>query len=263
MKENIKVSIITPSYNQGQFIEQTIRSVLNQTYKNIEYIIVDGGSTDNTMEIVERYKDRIDTIIHEKDKGQSDAINKGFKLATGTLIGWINSDDILYPQCVEKLVEKYHAVPEGAVYYNSRLDFIDKDGLILDTWNFKIPNREHLLKTFYFVIQPTSFYSKAIAERIGYVDETIYYCMDLDLWLRLLEHGPIVEVGNTALGAIRVWECTKSSTGNIKFLSDIRHTLLKHGAKRWDKSVWSTYQKSYWYFKAQLKKKLFKFKQTS
>lgn len=92
MNETIKVSIVTPSYNQGQFIEDTILSVLNQTYKNIEYILVDGGSTDNTMDIVNKYRNKIDIVISEKDKGQSDAINKGFKLSTGKLIGWINSE---------------------------------------------------------------------------------------------------------------------------------------------------------------------------
>ncbi|MDH8701710.1 glycosyltransferase involved in cell wall biosynthesis [Dysgonomonadaceae bacterium PH5-43] len=244
MNKNIKVSIITPSYNQGQFIEHTIKSVLNQTYKNIEYIVVDGGSTDNTMEIVDRYRDKIDIVIHEKDKGQSDAINKGFKLATGTLLGWINSDDVLYPDCVEKLVEKYNAEPDGAVYYNSKLDFIDSKGNYLKTWNFKIPSRKHLLKTHYFVIQPTSFYSKEILDKINYLDEDLYYCMDLDLWLRLLEYKPIIEVGNTALGALRDWEETKSNTGNVKFLTDIRKTLLKHGANIWDKSVLKTYKES-------------------
>src|SRR5438045_443911 len=99
--ENTKVSIITPSYNQGQFIEETILSVLNQTYQNVEYIVIDGGSTDNTLDVVNKYKDKIDVIISEKDNGQSDAINKGFKIAKGELIGWLNSDDALYPYCVE------------------------------------------------------------------------------------------------------------------------------------------------------------------
>ncbi|OYU92630.1 MAG: glycosyltransferase, partial [Bacteroidetes bacterium B1(2017)] len=102
---NLLFTIITPSFNQGEFIEATILSVLNQTYKNIQYIIVDGGSTDNTMDIVNKYRDSIDIIVHEKDKGQSDAINKGFKLSKGDLIGWINSDDILYPTCVENIIK--------------------------------------------------------------------------------------------------------------------------------------------------------------
>ena len=118
MDQNLRVSIVTPSYNQGQFIEETILSVLNQSYKNIQYILVDGGSTDNTMEIVNKYKGEIDVIIHEKDKGQSDAINKGFKLSDGVLVGWINSDDILYPDCIEKIVDLFRSNPDGSIYYN-------------------------------------------------------------------------------------------------------------------------------------------------
>src|SRR3569833_380141 len=121
----MKVSIVTPSYNQGQFIEKTIISVLNQTYSNIEYIIIDGGSTDNTMEVVNKYKDRIDIVIHEKDKGQSDAINKGFRLATCELVGWINSDDILFPDCVEKIVQLVNEHPDVSIYYPATIDLIN------------------------------------------------------------------------------------------------------------------------------------------
>ena len=100
MKEENKplVTIVTPSYNQGQFIEETILSVLNQTYNNIQYIIIDGDSTDGTKKVLDKYKNRVDVIISEKDKGQTDAINKGFKLAKGELVGWLNSDDIFYSQ---------------------------------------------------------------------------------------------------------------------------------------------------------------------
>src|ERR1035437_8370385 len=126
MENKPLITIVTPSFNQGQFIEETILSVLNQTYKNIQYIIVDGGSTDQTMDVVNKYKDKIDIIINEKDDGQTDAINKGFKLAKGELVGWINSDDMLYPECVEKIVELYIEKPDGAIYYGSKSNFIDE-----------------------------------------------------------------------------------------------------------------------------------------
>lgn len=248
---DIKVSIITPSYNQGQFIEETIKSVLSQTYKNIQYILVDGGSTDHTMEIVEKYRSKIDIIIHEKDKGQSDAINKGFKLATGELVGWLNSDDILYSDCVAAIVNLYKQNREGAIYYCSKLDIIDSKSSLKKTVERNIPNKKFLLYTNYDVIQQGSFYRRDIVERINFLDENIYYCMDLDLWLRLLDHGNIYALSNKPYGAFRVWEATKTNTGQEKFLKNILHVLREHGVKNFSKSI----IKIKWYiFKSWVKK---------
>ena len=236
MNENIKISIITPSYNQGEFVEQTIHSVLNQTYKNIEYIIVDGGSTDCTLEIINRYQDQI-SVISEKDNGQSDAINKGFKRATGELVGWINSDDLLYPDCVEKIVELYHRHPDGSIYYPAILDVIDREGKLLYKFIRKIPDRNHLLNRNYSVIQPGSFYNRCLIEQIGYLDESVYYCMDLDLWLRLLkENGKIYYFQRHALAAFRMWEDTKTAQGGIRFLQNTKQILDHHGAKKFSKA---------------------------
>lgn len=250
MSNIIKVSIVTPSFNQGKFIEETILSVLNQSYKNIQYIIVDGGSTDNTMEIIDKYRDRIDIIIHEKDKGQSDAINKGFKLADGELIGWINSDDILYPECVERIVELYENNPEGVIFYNSNGRMINEIGNILRDYSTKIPNREHLIRNKYSLIQQGSFYRRDIVEKVNYLDENIHYCMDLDLWLKLSQYGEIHYLNHSPLAAFRVWEATKTTTGARKFLKDIRRVLFKNGASVYDNTIRTTY----WYsIKAQVK----------
>jgi len=237
MNENIKISIITPSYNQGKFIEQTIQSVLNQTYKNIEYILVDGGSTDNTMEIVDRYRNRIDMVISEKDKGQSDAINKGFKQATGELVGWINSDDILYPDCIERIVELYNLHPGGSIYYGATLDCIDREGKLLYKSTHKIPNRDHLLNKNYSVIQQGSFYNSQLVKKIGYLDESIYYSMDLDLWLRLLsENDKIYSYQSQALASFRIWEDTKTMRGGMLFIQNAKEVLEQQGAKKFSKA---------------------------
>ena len=232
MNTNVKISIITPSYNQGEFIEQTIQSVLNQTYKNIEYIIVDGGSTDQTLEIINQYRDRIDVLISEKDKGQSDAINKGFRLATGKLAGWINSDDVLYPDCVEKIVELYKQHPEGSIYYHSFNESIDKYGNSLQTYQHIIPNKEHLLKVNYDVIQQGSFYNIKMLHKVNYLDIDNHFCMDLDLWLRLLDEGPIYYTQDLPHTGFRMYEDTKTSTYRLKFLANIYLVLKKHHA-RW------------------------------
>ena len=250
MDKNILITIVTPSYNQGQFIEETINSVLNQTYENIQYIVVDGGSTDNTMVVVEKYRDKIDIIIHEKDKGQTDAINKGFKLAKGELVGWINSDDILYPDCVEKIVKKYVEKPDGAIYYNKFNNCINAQGHIIKSYEKNIPNRNYLLSVNYDVIQQGSFYNRVLVEIVGYLNVNNHYCMDLDLWLKLLNYGPIYSVANSSTAGFRMWEETKTNTGKEKFLKNIRKVLISNGAKYYSRTV----IKTYWYeFKVYIK----------
>jgi glycosyltransferase involved in cell wall biosynthesis len=224
------VSIVTPSYNQGQFIEETIQSVLKQTYLHIQYIIIDGGSTDNTMEVINKYNDHIDIIIHEKDKGQTDAINKGFKLAKGELVGWLNSDDILYPDCIERIVELYKSKPDGAIFYGSKLNFIDENSNVFKLNIIEIPNREYLLNKKYSIIQQGSFYSTKMVKKCNYLEQDLNYCMDLDLWLRLLKHGAIYHYGLKPLAGFRVWSATKTTNGKHRFLREIRKTVLKHGA---------------------------------
>jgi glycosyltransferase involved in cell wall biosynthesis len=237
-----KVSIITPSFNQGQFIEETILSVLNQNYKNIEYILVDGGSNDKTMDVVEKYRDKIDVVIHEKDKGQTDAINKGFRLATGSLIGWINSDDILYPDCIEKIVALANQNKKGSIYYCSKLDRIDSEGKFLEQVNRKITNKNYLLHRDYSIIQQGSFYDTERVRDVNYLDEEIHYCMDLDLWLKLLDKGPIYSFNKKPLAASRMWEDTKTATGAYHFMNDIEKILFKHGMNR----ICKNYMKLNW-----------------
>ncbi|WP_266364911.1 glycosyltransferase family 2 protein [Tellurirhabdus rosea] len=234
---NPLVSIITPSFNQGEFIEKTIESILNQTYNNIEYIIVDGLSTDKTMSVIDKYKPKITKVIHEKDNGQSDAINKGFKMASGTLIGWINSDDILYPHAVEAIVELYTKHNDGAIFYGNNLDIIDDNGNKIKTIHKPIPNRDFLLKRNYDVIQQGSFYNTQFVKEVNLIDPTLHYCMDLDLWLRLLKFGPIYAVEGNPIAAFRRWNETKTSTGGINFLNDIKNTLIKNGAPPFSKTL--------------------------
>ena len=246
-KEDVLVTIVTPSYNQGQFIEDIIKSVLNQTYKNIQYIVVDGASTDNTMEVVERYRDKIDIVISEKDKGQTDAINKGFRLAKGELVGWINSDDMLYPYCVEEIVKLYKENPDGAIFYGSRVEMIDSKNNHMRFWDNYIESRDRLLRKNYDVSQQGSFYKREIVEKVNYLDESIFYCMDLDLFLKLLKYGNIYSVDEKPLAQFRQWEETKTATGKTKFIKNIRERLYLHGAKFYDKSILKTYKMNFKY----------------
>lgn len=246
------ITIVTPTYNQSRFIEKSILSVLNQTYNNIEYIIVDGGSTDNTMKIVNKYSDQVDIIISEKDKGQTDAINKGFKLAKGVLVGWLNSDDILYPQCVEQIVKLYNQNYSAAIYYHSYNDLISENGDLLKTYQNIIPNKIFLLKKNYDVIQTGSFYNRLLVKKVGYLDIDNFYCMDLDLWLNLLDYGVIEYTTDRSYASFRIYSGTKTDTGKEKFLKNIYVVLKKHGAKFYYNTIWNRIY--IYYIKIKIKK---------
>jgi glycosyltransferase involved in cell wall biosynthesis len=233
--EELLVSIVTPSYNQAEFIEKTIQSVLNQSYKNIEYIIVDGKSTDNTKDILKRYKDYLDfniKIIEEKDTGQSNAINKGFKIANGTLVGWINSDDILKPDCVSNIVDSYLKNKDATVFYGD-IDLINEDGEYINTLKAKDISYNSLLYKNPDVYQPGSFYNNAKTKEVGYVDESIHFTMDYDLWLRLLKNSRAVRIPKV-LAEFRLQPNSKTmGTGNWKkFWNNIYSVRReKHGVK--------------------------------
>lgn len=235
------VSIITPSLNQGKFIEETIKSIINQTYKNIEYIIIDGDSTDCTKEVISKYLDKINIYISERDSGQSNAINKGFKMAKGELVGWLNSDDYIYQDCIEKIVELYQENNDGAVYCNSLIDWVDDRSSIINTKSINIVDREYLLNVHSAIIQPGSFYPRKLVEKVGYLDEELHYSMDLDLWLRLLKYGNIYGLKDSPHVAFRIYPGSKTDTGKLKFLKDIKEVLIRNGAKIKSKSILKGY----------------------
>jgi len=181
-KKHPMVSIITPSFNQGDFIEETINSVLSQDYQNIEYIVMDGGSTDNTLDVLRKYTGKI-KWISEKDNGQSDAIIKGFSMAKGEIIAWLNSDDTYLPGAVSKAVSAFTMWPETGVVYGMTY-FIDKDGLTLGKYPVE-PFDFQRFASFNFICQPSTFFKKKAYEGIGGLDQSLHYGMDYDLWIRM------------------------------------------------------------------------------
>lgn len=190
MTEQPLVTIVTPSFNQAPFIEKTIRSVLEQDYPNIEYIIMDGGSADGSVEIIERYKDRLAYWESAKDKGQTDAINKGFSHARGEILAWLNSDDILYPHAVREAVEYLASHPEcGLVYGNC--DFIDAQGKVIGHFNAKQTDYRKLTQGYVHIPQQASFWRADLWKQVGPLDDSIYFAMDYDLWLRLAKVSEI------------------------------------------------------------------------
>jgi glycosyltransferase involved in cell wall biosynthesis len=189
------VSIITPSYNQADFLEQTILSVLEQDYPNIEYLVVDGGSTDGSVEIIKKYAGRIDWWVSEKDKGQADALNKGLARAKGEIVAWLNSDDIYRPGAIRQAVEALHMNPEVGMVY-SKLHSIDRAGEVFNTISYKQFDLLDLL-TFQIIGQPTVFMRRAVLQQAGPLDASYNYLLDHHLWLRMLRLAPIKYVNAT------------------------------------------------------------------
>lgn len=178
-----KITIITPSYNQGQYIEETIRSILLQNYPNLEYIIIDGGSRDESIEIIKKYEPWLTYWVSEKDSGQSNAINKGFKRATGEIINWVNSDDILFSGSLHRV----------ATYFTSNKTEIVIGGSTLFGKNIKpstthISNKDVVERALvgYLCAQPSTFFSKTAMDTVGLLDESLHFTMDWDLYAKII-----------------------------------------------------------------------------
>lgn len=184
-----KITVITPSFNQVKFIEQTIESVLNQGYPNLEYIIMDGGSTDGTIEVLKRYSGWLEWIS-ERDRGQSHAINKGLRMATGDVLAFINSDDLYEPGALLK-VGTFFAEHSEAAWLTGKCRIIDQEGqeirrLITKYKNFWLRLKSYqLLLIIDYISQPATFWRKRVIEKVGFFDETLHYAMDYDYSLRV------------------------------------------------------------------------------
>jgi len=176
------VSVITPSYNQGKFIKETIESVLSQDYPNVEYIVIDGGSTDETVQILQSYGSQI-TWISEKDEGQADAVNKGLKIAKGEIIGWLNSDDTYAPNAITHAVHALQKFPESAVVYGES-SYISEHGEFIERYPTEVFNYQRLSE-WCFICQPSAFIRRDVLMEVGGLNKNLQLCMDYDLWMRI------------------------------------------------------------------------------
>lgn len=224
--DKVLVTIITPSFNQGEFIEDTIKSVLAQDYTNIEYIVLDGASTDNTLDVLKKYEDKIQWKS-KKDKGQSYAIEKGFKWSDGEIIIWLNSDDTLTPGAVTRAVKEFEADDELAFIYG-KSHYIDAQGNLLDDYPVEPFNMDRLSK-FNFISQPSVFMKKKYYENIGGIDTNLNYVFDYDLWIRLSRKYKVKFI-EEFLSNYRLHEDSKtvSPIHAIKNSGELLRTVLKH-----------------------------------
>ncbi len=189
------VSIITPSYNQAAYLEQTITSVLGQDHADMEYIVIDGGSTDGSVEIIKKYSDRLAYWVSEKDKGQAEAINKGFAKATGEIIAWLNSDDFYLEGTVKVAVQIFEQNPDVVLVYGNMLS-VDEHGKPFNALNYKQLTLEDLL-CFQIIGQPAVFMRRSALQQAGGLDLAFHFMLDHHLWIRIAQLGRILHVPQT------------------------------------------------------------------
>jgi len=211
-----RITIVTPSFNQAPYLETTIRSVLDQGYPNLEYVVIDGGSTDGSVDILRKYADHLAFWVSEPDSGQTHAINKGMARATGTLRGYLNSDDIYLPGALERVASAYREAPEADLFHGA-CRVIDEQGRtigrrcasitrfdeIVDVWGVWWKQRNF--------VQPEVFWTKRIADKIGPFQTDLFMVMDYEYWTRILRAGGQVATVEEELAAFRITSTQKSN----------------------------------------------------
>jgi len=228
----LRVSVITPSFNQARFIERTIRSVLQQDHPDLEYIVLDGGSTDGTIEILDAYSDRI-TWVSEKDQGQSHAINKGLAIATGEIVAYLNSDDTYEPGALSRVAGFFHRNPESKWAYGKCRIIDEQDHEIRKA----ITLYKNLLSRSYsyrkllsenFICQPATFWKRELLPEIGFLNEAESLCMDYEFWLRIGQKYP-AGVIDGYLACFRYYPDSKSWRGIEKQFQDELRLARRYG----------------------------------
>jgi len=226
-----RVSIVTPSYNQGRFIEETIRSVLLQGYPELEYIIIDGGSTDSSVEIIKKYEKWLTYWVSEPDRGQSHAINKGFEKATGEIYSWLNSDDYLLKDALKNVATAYNASPRAGAWCGGAL-LVNRDNRILMVRWPKVLNKEGIANWHQNSFQQSAcFFSKSAWEKCKPLDENLHYAMDFDLWLRVAGAFSI-EKASHVLSADHVHANAKTYKEMGHMYAEIFVIQIRHGYDR-------------------------------
>jgi glycosyltransferase involved in cell wall biosynthesis len=203
-----KISLVTPSYNQGRYVARTVRSVLLQDYPNLEYIFLDGGSSDSTMSEVAPYLDRFAYWRSAPDGGQAAAVHDGLARASGEIMGYLNSDDLLAPGALRRVAHYFARHPDVDAVYSHRL-FVDGNDVITRTWLLP-PHSSYLISRWDFLPQETCFWRRSLFERAGNVDPGLAFALDYDLFVRYMRAGRFARL-NAFLGAFRWHDASKSA----------------------------------------------------
>ena len=222
------VSIITPSFNQASFLEETITSVLTQDYPRIEYIIVDGGSTDGSVAVIQKYADRLAYWESVKDKGQTDAINKGFNRASGDILAWINSDDTYNPKAVGEAVKFLIEHPEIAMVY-ADCNFINEHGEIIGKFASRQTDYAKLRRGYVHIPQQTMFFRSTYWKQLGPLDPSFYFAMDYDLWVRIAKQAPIQYLSGKTWANFRIHTSSKTNVNDERGWQEMLRVHYRDG----------------------------------
>lgn len=228
-----RISIVTPSYNQAQFLERTILSVLNQNYPNMEYIIIDGGSTDGSVDIIKKYEKYLAYWVSETDRGQSHALNKGVRQATGEFVGWQNSDDVYFPKAFQEISNIIRTDPT-TLLVSGTVATIDEFDNVNRLTKFITPTFKRLLYEGMIMSSQGVFWRRDVHNHIGVFDQNYHHAMDYDFWIRLLKQGRATFIPRLIIGGFRVYSGTKTVESGYKGTIEVKVIREKYGLKNYN-----------------------------
>jgi len=235
-----RISIVTPSYNQGKFLEETIRSVIEQNYPNLELIVIDGGSTDDSVEVIERYEEHLTYWVSEKDNGQAHAIQKGLERATGDIFAWQNSDDRYLPGTLAYVTTIFQGNPQVDILFGG-WNFIDERGGYISTRELKRFTVGKLRAGLLVPPQPAAFFRTSVIRRVGGLDSSRRHVMDYDLYVKIARDDNVFVTSRT-LGEFRIHSGSKTIAEKEIQRQELRRTrndLLGKRASLEDKAFWA------------------------
>ncbi|MFC1738283.1 glycosyltransferase family 2 protein [Planctomycetota bacterium] len=233
-----KITIVTPSYNQADFLERTIQSVLKQDYPNMEYIIIDGGSTDGSVNIINKYANKLAYWVSEEDDGQADAINKGFRRATGDIVAWLNSDDEYCTGALQVIAETFMKYPDVDLVFGNRIT-VDENGRVLRDDRHTRFAFTTLVVLGMVLSQPASFWKRQLFAKFGYLDESQTFCMDYEFFCRISAH---IKAKHIRRNLAKFRRHSSSKTCTIMDLARrehkaIRNNYLKQACRGWPRPL--------------------------